>query len=103
MSASKVLLGVVVGLAAGALLGVMLAPDSGEKTRKKISKKGEAYVDDLKMKFNDFLDGFMEKVDSTKEEASNMAHDMADKAKSKYNDLKNDLKTEYKTDNKRVS
>ncbi len=92
MSASKVLLGVVVGLAAGALIGVLLAPDSGENTRKKLSKKGEAYVDDLKGKFNDFLEGVMEQVDSTKEDARDMANEFTDKARSKYNEIKSDVK-----------
>ncbi|MEO6132302.1 MAG: YtxH domain-containing protein [Saprospiraceae bacterium] len=96
MSSSKVLLGVVVGMAAGAVVGIMLAPDSGEQTRKKISKKGEAYADDLKSKFNDFLDGFMSKVESTKDDAKDMANDMVDSAKSKYNEVKGDLKSEIK-------
>lgn len=92
MSASKVLLGVVVGFAAGAFIGVLLAPDSGENTRKKLSKKGEAYVDDLKGKFNELLENFMEQIDSTKEDARDMANEMTDKAKSKYNEIKSDVK-----------
>ena len=92
MSASKVLLGVVVGLAAGALLGVMLAPDSGANTRKKISKKGQAYADDLKTKFNDFVEGFMEHVESAKDDARAMANDIAGKAKSKFSEMKGDAK-----------
>ena len=92
MSASKVLLGVVVGFAAGALMGVLLAPESGENTRKKLSKKGEAYVDDLKGKFNDFVESFMDQVDSSKEDARDMANELTDKAKSKYNEIKSDVK-----------
>ncbi len=92
MSASKVLLGVVVGLAAGALVGILLAPDSGANTRKKISQKGEGYVDELKTKFNDFLDGFMEHVESAKDDARGMANDLADKAKSKYSEIKSEVK-----------
>ena len=79
MSTSKVLLGVVVGLAAGAMAGILMAPESGSETRKKISTKGQGYVDDLKGKFNDFLDGFMSHVETVKDDA----HDMADRAKSK--------------------
>jgi gas vesicle protein len=92
MSASKVLLGMVVGLATGAILGVLMAPDSGENTRKKISKKSQSYVDDLKSKFNDFVDGFMENVESVKGEAKDKADDIIGKAKSKYNDLKTEVK-----------
>lgn len=39
MKASNVVLGVLGGLAAGAILGVLFAPDKGENTRKKIAKK----------------------------------------------------------------
>jgi gas vesicle protein len=84
MSASKVLLGVVVGLAAGAVIGVLLAPDSGSNTRQKLSQKGQDYADELKSKFNEFLDGFMEHVESVKDDARGMANDIADKAKAKY-------------------
>jgi gas vesicle protein len=79
MSTSKVLLGVVVGLAAGAMAGILMAPEKGSETRKKISTKGQGYVDDLKGKFNDFLDGFMSHVETVKDDAN----DMADRAKSK--------------------
>jgi gas vesicle protein len=88
MSASKVLLGVMVGLAAGAVIGVLLAPDSGVNTRKKISQKGQDYADELKSKFNEFVDGFMEHVESAKDEARGMANEIVDKAKAKYSDIK---------------
>ena len=82
MSTSKVLLGVVVGLAAGAMAGILMAPDSGSNTRRKISTRGQGYVDDLRSRFNDFLDGFMSHVDSIKEDAN----DIADRAKTKISD-----------------
>ena len=79
MSTSKVLLGVVVGLAAGAMAGILMAPDSGPNTRAKISSRGQGMVEDLKSKFNDFLDGFMSHVENVKDDA----HDVADRAKAK--------------------
>ena len=36
MKADKIILGVLGGVAVGALLGVLFAPDKGDKTRKKI-------------------------------------------------------------------
>lgn len=82
MSTSKVLIGIIAGLAAGAVVGVLMAPDSGTNTRKKLSTKGQGYVDDLKSKFNDFLDGFMSHVETVKDEAT----DFADRAKNKIGD-----------------
>jgi gas vesicle protein len=56
MSSGKVLLGVLAGVAAGALIGVLFAPEKGSVTRRRISKKGDDYLDELKEKFDDFFD-----------------------------------------------
>ena len=40
MSTGKIVVGVLAGVAVGALLGVLFAPDKGSETRKKISKGG---------------------------------------------------------------
>jgi gas vesicle protein len=70
MSSGKLLLGVLAGVAAGALLGILFAPDKGWNTRKKISKKGEDYAEALKEKFKEFLDEFSEKFEEVKEDVS---------------------------------
>jgi gas vesicle protein len=70
MSSGKVFLALLAGVAAGALLGVLFAPDKGTATRKKISRKGEDYADDLTEKFNEFISGVTEKMDEVKEEVS---------------------------------
>ncbi len=51
MSTNKVILGVLAGLATGAILGILFAPDKGSETRKKISKKTTDTLDDIKHKF----------------------------------------------------
>jgi gas vesicle protein len=75
MSSGKVLLGVLAGVAAGALIGVLFAPDKGSATRSKISKKGEDYADSLKDKFDEFIDGITSKFEKAKEDISDFAHD----------------------------
>jgi len=69
MNSGKLLIGLLAGVATGALLGVLFAPDKGTETRKKISKKSRDFVDDVKSKYDDFVRGVNEKVDSVKQEA----------------------------------
>jgi gas vesicle protein len=68
MSSGKVYLGLLAGVAAGTLSGVLLAPDKGSITRKRISRKGEAFAEDIKEKFNEFLDSTAEKFKTEKDE-----------------------------------
>jgi gas vesicle protein len=78
MKSQQVLLGVLAGIATGALLGILFAPDQGVKTRKKISKKGEDFADLVKDKVNDILDVVAEKFESGKAESSNLAKHVKD-------------------------
>ncbi|MFH0894210.1 MAG: YtxH domain-containing protein [Bacteroidota bacterium] len=75
MSAGKVLLGVLAGVAIGATLGILFAPEKGSSTRKKISIKSDEYADELVEKFNDFIESITEKFETVKEEAVRIAKD----------------------------
>jgi gas vesicle protein len=88
MSSGKVVLGIVAGVAVGAIIGILFAPDKGWNTRKRISKKGEDIVDDLREKFDEFLDSLSVKVDEAKEQAG----DFAEKTKSKVSEAKREAK-----------
>lgn len=68
MSTGKVILGVLAGVATGALIAVLFAPDKGTETRKKISKKGKELSDELKGKIEDVIDHITKKCECTKEE-----------------------------------
>lgn len=70
MDTGKLFLGVLAGVATGAILGILFAPAKGSDTRKKISKTGEDFTDDIKDKFNEFINGISEKFEKAKEEAS---------------------------------
>jgi gas vesicle protein len=66
------------GFALGVLAGILMAPDKGSETRKKIGKTGA----DLKNKFNDFVDSIHEKFNSVKNEAEEYAEEATQKARS---------------------
>ncbi len=89
MSTGKVLLGVMAGVAIGALLGVLFAPDKGSVTRKKIIKTGEDLKDDVKESFNEFLDDLSEKFEKVKDDVS----DVAGKARSGSEKTEKEAKT----------
>jgi gas vesicle protein len=89
MNSGKVLLGVLAGIATGALLGVLFAPGKGSSTRKKIYKKGEDYADGLKEQFDDCFKSISEKIQKAKEEISVFAEEQ----KAKPEEVKKHLKT----------
>ena len=68
MSKGNVVIGALAGVAVGALLGILFAPDKGTETRRKISSKGKEAAEDLKDKFNDFVDEVSSRFDKRKKE-----------------------------------
>ena len=87
MKNSDVVVGVLGGLAVGALLGVLFAPDKGSNTRRKIAEKGTDLKDNLKGNFNDF-------VASIEDQYSNFtsnAEDVIEEGKSKLERMSNDI------------
>ena len=106
MKADKIILGVLGGVAVEALLGVLFAPEKGDKTRKKIMEKSNDYADELKDKLDSLLGTVSSKYDKLKREgeslfaegkskfqdAKNEGQDLIAEGKSKYNEVKNDIK-----------
>lgn len=70
MCSGKVLLGVMAGIAVGALAGILYAPAKGSKTRKRILKKSEDYSDALSEKLNELIDAIIVKFDNVMEDCS---------------------------------
>jgi len=62
MTAGKALLGVMAGIAAGAVLGMIFAPEKGEHTRRNISKKGEDLANALNEKIDEKFDELLSVV-----------------------------------------
>lgn len=69
MSNGKVLLGLLAGVAVGATMGILFAPEKGSVTRKKISDKGEDYAEELGDKFNEFMGIISKQFEAVKTEA----------------------------------
>lgn len=95
MSSQKTLIALVAGAALGAVAGVMLAPASGEKTRKKLMKKAEGLRDDL----SDLVDQGQSMMKDAKgsakkaaSQASKAVHHTMDEAKDSYEDAKSAVK-----------
>ena len=70
---SKVLFGFTLGLIAG----LLIAPDKGSESRKKLERAGR----DLKNKFNDFVDNLNDKWESFKSDASDVASEAKTEAR----------------------
>jgi gas vesicle protein len=64
MNTGKLLLGVLAGITAGALFGILFAPDKGYKTRKRILKTGKNYANGLTEKFEDLMEETTDKLKS---------------------------------------
>jgi gas vesicle protein len=88
MNTGKLVLGVLAGAAVGALVGVLLAPDKGSETRKKIAKKGSDTIEGLKGQLDDLLCSFNEKIESAKDEVA----DMYEKGKEKADTIKKEAR-----------
>ena len=78
MSSKQVVLGVLAGIAAGAMVGMLFSPGKGSETRKRLSGKRDEFAKALKAKLSECLDGFIEK-------ATNDVSGSSEAGKSKYN------------------
>ena len=74
-STSNLIVGFLAGAAAGAVLGILYAPDEGSKTRKKIKDKTNHLKDEMEHTFEDLkaqvtgaVDEIKKKVDEVKGE-----------------------------------
>ena len=60
------IIGVMAGLAAGVVVGILFAPEKGSETRRKISEKGGELTEELKNRFYQFGEFVTERLDSTR-------------------------------------
>lgn len=88
MSNKKVFMGFMIGAAAGAIAGILFAPDKGSKTRKKIAGKAGDISDSVKDSFSKFIDTIKGKYHDMEEDVE----EMSEKAGAKMNVAKKEVK-----------
>ena len=72
----KVFWGIVTAAAAGAVIGLLFAPEEGTQTRKKIKKRTNSLASEL-----------IEALEKSKEKAASTAEDLKDKGQKYKNDI----------------
>jgi len=75
------------GVLVGILLGVLFAPDSGEETRRKLSKRAQGIKDNY--------DDFAGNMSDTYEKVKSKTNTIVNKAKQKFNDIKGEAESTY--------
>src|SRR5690606_8522607 len=66
MNNQKMLLGLFAGVAVGAAMGILFAPEKGSDIRRKISTKGNDYKNNLRDKFGNLVDSASGTVENVK-------------------------------------
>lgn len=73
MKKGNVLLGILAGATAGVLAGVLFAPHRGKVTRKKIYRSGGVLAEEVKEKFDEFIDSVTKKMSRAKDNVADFA------------------------------
>jgi gas vesicle protein len=89
MKSGKMILGLVSGAVAGAVVGLLFAPKKGIDTRKAITEKGDDYLKGANRSINDFTDTINHKVDALR--ARTKANLTGSKSKEKINQAKAEM------------
>ncbi len=89
---SSDILGILGGVAVGAAIGILFAPDKGKNTRKKIKDKALESKESLEGGVSDLLDTLKEKFESLKSKGEDVYEDAKDTYNSEMKNLKNAVK-----------
>jgi gas vesicle protein len=93
MKSGKMLLGLITGAAAGAVLGLLYAPKKGTDTRKTITQKSDDYIKGANKSFHDLTDSINHKVEALKSKtkanlAGSKSEEKMNKAKAEMHEMK---------------
>lgn len=77
----------ILGAAAGLLAGVLMAPDKGRNTRKKIKRKAEDLSDNFKDTYSKYKEDLKDGYEKYKKDFQKKKEEVVDNLTSEYNDL----------------
>lgn len=90
-NSGKIIIGLLAGFAAGAITGVLLAPKKGSVTRRYLLKKGEAYTDTIRDKFNDLVEDINETIEKIRDEVDDFTKKSAKATRQTVKDIKSQV------------
>jgi len=73
---SKMMMLLGAGFLAGAIAGVLFAPDKGEKTRDRIRSKASEFGEDIEKTYEDEIERLKSKIEKVKNQFSKKAADI---------------------------
>ena len=79
----KSLPGILVGLAVGAVVGLLIAPESGKKTRKRITSESDSFFKDLQDQLQSGLDNIKSQYNDYVDAAADKSQDVVSQVKKK--------------------
>jgi gas vesicle protein len=85
MSTGKLITGILAGAAAGAILGVLFAPDKGSETRAKIAQKSSELTDAIKEGYGKVAEAVTNNYEAMKENAMEFGKQKVATAKEDFN------------------
>ena len=89
--AGKFALGALLGIAAGAIVGLLTAPKSGKETRADLANKANELKDAATQKATDVKQAAQDGFDATADIATKHAGNISDFAKDEARELKDDI------------
>lgn len=90
------LVAIIAGAAVGAVAGILLAPEKGENTRKKLGKGIKSGTDELNKKFDDLKSQVKTALDHKKSDFKSTMNSLVDTAEDKSEDIIDALEKKLK-------